>query len=1029
MSRSTEFTWQQVRDRILGGVRPVASLDGITVTGGVLNAVSALGDCNTNGIDDAVDISSGISNDCDGNGTPDECEPDCNENGTADSCDIAFGGSDDCDGGGRPDECEPDCNTNGIADQCDITDATSGDCNFNGVPDECEPGGDQDCNVNGNADLCDLIQGLSNDCNQNDLPDECDVSIGGSQDCNANLVPDECEVALRILMSGDASAAFVESVKDLGHIVTRVTPGAFPQDLSAYDVVMLTPGGVPGIQYLYAVIDDFVADGGGLIRIQDPPGYALPFLGSASPLNDAVGWELRTDTQVIDPAGPLAIGLPASSTLSGYSAIYTLKPDARTAIAWDDGQPMTVTYDYKGGKVVYFNDLWAAYPNLWEGDTPYGLVLMENAIKFAVTPALDCNRNGVPDDCDIDSGASEDCSDNGIPDECEPDCNDNSAADSCDILAGTSDDEDGNGVPDECRNLIYVDRNATGENNGQSWSDAFNDLQDAIAAAAASAGPDVDTQIWIADGVYTPSQRTDPSDPRSATFQLRDYVTVYGGFDGGEPAFGERDFRSNIVVLSGDLNGDDGPGFSNTAENAYHVVTASGSGSSAVLDGVTITAGHAYEGGQFDWRSRGGGVLSHGGEAMFANCSIVANRALDGAGVYSSAGDLIAINCAFLGNRAGRQGGGVFSGGPNLQVVNSIFIGNTAGDDPGYGGAGGGVAAKGSGQSATVTNSAFVGNQVVDGTGGGIWSASLMTTTVTNSVLWDNRRDATTDYAAQLDDDSLAVTVVNYNAIQYWHPGLGGSGNTGGSPDFVDADGPDDAYGTGDENLRLGFGSACIDTGDNDAVPTDVVDLDHNNNSDEPLPIDLDGNPRVVSTAVDMGPYEFVDPVCGNDVVEAGEECDGSSDATCPEKCRGDCTCPPPVCGDDVATGNEECDGADDGACPGECLEDCTCPLPPCLDNQDCDDLDICTFDECTVDGCTTAPNAYGDVDFNGFVNLFDIFCILDGVAGAYSGNCTESRLDIAPCSGNGVVNLLDVFAALDALVGLDPCCTGSRSP
>ncbi|MGB2985633.1 MAG: hypothetical protein WBE26_07090, partial [Phycisphaerae bacterium] len=75
---------------------------------------------------------------------------------------------------------------------------------------------------------------------------------------------------------------------------------------------------------------------------------------------------------------------------------------------------------------------------------------------------LDCNGNGIPDECDVDCGepggpcdipgcgGSLDCNDNTIPDECEEDCNDNGVPDDCDISAGTSPDCNENGVPDEC---------------------------------------------------------------------------------------------------------------------------------------------------------------------------------------------------------------------------------------------------------------------------------------------------------------------------------------------------------------------------------------------------------------------------------------------------------------------------------------------------------------------------------------------------------------------------------------------------
>jgi len=51
-------------------------------------------------------------------------------------------------------------------------------------------------------------------------------------------------------------------------------------------------------------------------------------------------------------------------------------------------------------------------------------------------------------------------------------------------------------------------------------------------------------------------------------------------------------------------------------------------------------------------------------------------------------------------------------------------------------------------------------------------------------------------------------------------------------------------------STRWSFGSPCIDTGSNDAVPEDVT-------------TDLDGNPRIVDgdgdsvATVDMGAYEY----------------------------------------------------------------------------------------------------------------------------------------------------------------------------
>lgn len=67
-------------------------------------------------------------------------EADCNDNGISDSEDIIAGTSEDCDGNGIPDECQADCNANLIPDTCDIAAGTSEDCSGDGIPDECATG-------------------------------------------------------------------------------------------------------------------------------------------------------------------------------------------------------------------------------------------------------------------------------------------------------------------------------------------------------------------------------------------------------------------------------------------------------------------------------------------------------------------------------------------------------------------------------------------------------------------------------------------------------------------------------------------------------------------------------------------------------------------------------------------------------------------------------------------------------------------------------------------------------------------------
>src|SRR5688572_12934918 len=75
----------------------------------------------------------------------------------------------------------------------------------------------------------------------------------------------------------------------------------------------------------------------------------------------------------------------------------------------------------------------------------------------------------------------------------------------------------------------YVNANATGANNGTSWTNAYRELVSAFNAAQAG------DEIWIARGIYYPDfvggQHTGDRDAR---FLLKPDVSVFGGFAGTE---------------------------------------------------------------------------------------------------------------------------------------------------------------------------------------------------------------------------------------------------------------------------------------------------------------------------------------------------------------------------------------------------------------------------------------------------------------------------------------------------------------
>ena len=225
------------------------------------------------------------------------------------------------------------------------------------------------------------------------------------------------------------------------------------------------------------------------------------------------------------------------------------------------------------------------------------------------------------------------------------------------------------------------------------------------------------------------------------------------------------------------------------------------------------------------------------------------------------------VNCMFRGNFAIEEGGGLY-GSPT--VINSTFIQNSAID---------------------YWFKAF-------GDGGGIKGEP----SITNCILWNNEDS----YHGMSEGAQISgpFSEVNYSCIQNWTGSLGGVGNFGLDPLLADEDG------------RLSPGSPCIDAADNDAVPADEFDLDGDGDTTEPVPHDLDGNPRFVDDpatedsgnpgvpgppVVDMGAYEFQ---VEEELCEGDANGDGNVDPLDSGFVLARFGCP-------VGTGDPDCDVAD----------------------------------------------------------------------------------------------------------------------
>ncbi|MCC7387454.1 MAG: right-handed parallel beta-helix repeat-containing protein [Phycisphaerales bacterium] len=226
-----------------------------------------------------------------------------------------------------------------------------------------------------------------------------------------------------------------------------------------------------------------------------------------------------------------------------------------------------------------------------------------------------------------------------------------------------------------------VDADALGQNDGSSWADAFTDLQGALGAAAPG------DEVWVAEGVYTPSD-TDAT----ASFVMRSGVGLYGGFAGVEASRDQRDWRAHETILSGDIGRDDvvgsgsfwyGSWARNTA-NCGHVLVASGTDATAVLDGFTVADGATGPDGTpaGDPLMFGSGIYIIAGSPTIRNCRFEHNLAAfaRGGAVYCEDGSPSLIDCEIVENYVHLgYGGGVFTtGGSNPRIEGCTFRYNQA---------------------------------------------------------------------------------------------------------------------------------------------------------------------------------------------------------------------------------------------------------------------------------------------------------------------------------------------------------------
>jgi len=357
----------------------------------------------------------------------------------------------------------------------------------------------------------------------------------------------------------------------------------------------------------------------------------------------------------------------------------------------------------------------------------------------------------------------------------------------------------------------YVDLNSLAPLEPyRSWGTAATNIQDAVDSAFYGG------TVLVADGIYETGGRV-----------------VYGSM-------------TNRVVIDRPItvksvNGPDATVIKGAGSNGNGAVRCVYLGTNATLVGFALINGHTRALGSSQKERSGGGAWCESA-AMVSNCTFSGNSAsFFGGGMYQGTASHCtfidngatygggkcqgtANHCTFSGNSTDYNGGGMYQGTANYCTFNGNSATRSGGGMMSDGTAnhctffcnsaslfGGGM------RDATANNCTIIGN-ATSGYGGGMEKGRA-----NNCIIWYN----TAGYAG----NNLENIIVSHSCSpEVTH---GGDGNTTNAPLFVN-------FAEGDYHLRSN--SPCINWGNNACVVGSV---------------DLDANPRIVESHVDMGAYEY----------------------------------------------------------------------------------------------------------------------------------------------------------------------------
>ncbi|WMI64317.1 T9SS type A sorting domain-containing protein [Aestuariibaculum sp. YM273] len=434
-------------------------------------------------------------------------------------------------------------------------------------------------------------------------------------------------------------------------------------------------------------------------------------------------------------------------------------------------------------------------------------------------------------------------------------------------------------LSNEFINISYIDQDATGTNDGSSWTNAYTDITSALENAADN------SEFWIKGGTYVPTTSVGGNQNTGITITARG-VKIYGGFAGTETQLNERVFGNNETIISGDVNGDDGTaipdftfGASTTSDNFGRLLRIDNFSvtNMTIIDGLTFTRAYSQTGAGAIRLAQPNNEFPN---ISFNNCKFTNNLQQNGAGIYlnyrsnlttyNTAGLGIYINQCVFENNVAKLGGGIYISNnddsfssfvnASIKISNTLFNHNIVKDNV-FDTQGQFASAMRIIQadpqstfSTTISNCTFVKNReeatlyqardrfvvVLEA----LPTASVHTVSLVNNIFWGNESsngvivnsvgDSGIPSALNLYNNTAEDNFSNISSAQQ-------TATLNTSPDFTDFLAND---------FTLQNTSPAINNGDNTFVIGSV---------------DLLNNPRIVNTTVDRGAFEFDNALSIND--------------------------------------------------------------------------------------------------------------------------------------------------------------------